>query len=430
MMKKNYAAFIVILLAVYLIPFLSLAVSPWYVAYDKALRAQDKQEWQSSIDYLQQALAEKPKSQLKAKTYGLRFVDYLPYFYLGVAYVQLGNKTEALKNFEMEEQYGEIKNASDELAILTRLKAEIKGEKYAPSAPRKVATNPKVEKTKTSATRGEKLPWYTNYEIGMEYVESGDWLRATDYLKRALAVKDTPSQYARTYGMWFIDYFPYYYLGLAYYNQGLWQNALEYLEKSDKLAELKSQKTEYANLQKLLADSRAKSTGAAPKPAVTEDVAEMVNKEILEGIQLFNEAKFVEAEKKFNAILQLDPYNSLAKSYLGKITAARRSDGKGAAKNDFNAGLSAFSKGQYDEAITLFNSAKSAYENDADFHAYLGGAYAQKYVATGAKDKNIYGKAFVEFTRVLEIDAGYKLDSRVFSNEVIEIFNSVAPEKK
>jgi len=404
---------------------LALAGTLWYVAYDKALRAQEKEAWQTSIEYLQQALLDKPKSQLKAKTYGLRFVDYLPYFYLGVAYSRLGNKPEALKNFELEEQYGEIQNASDEYAMLLQLKGEQKGAKPAVTMRPKPATTTKPVKAKTSA---DKLPWYTSYEIGMEYIESGDWLRATGYLKRALAVKDTPSQYARTYGMWFIAYFPYYNLGLAYYNQGLWQNAVEYLTKSDKLGELKAMKTEYADLQKLLTDSRARLTGAEQKPAATEDVAEMVSQEIVEGVQLFNEAKLAEAEKKFKAVLQLDPYNSLAKSYLVKIAAAGKA--KSTPKGDFNAGMSAFSRGQYDEAIALLNAARSAYENDADFHAYFGGAYAKKYLAAGSRDKAVYGKAVVAFARVLEIDAGYKLDPRVFSNDVIEIFNSVTPGKK
>jgi tetratricopeptide (TPR) repeat protein len=430
-MKRHIINFIVQACFVLGINHFTLAGVPWYVSYDKALRAQDKQEWQSSIDYLQQALAEKPKPQLKAKTYGLRFVDYLPYFYLGTAYFHLDNKSEALKNFEVEEQYGEIKNAGEEYAKLAQFKAELKGEKPAASVRQKIPAAPKIEKVKTPEPRSDKQPWYTSYEIGMEYIESGDWLRATDYLKRALAVKNTPSQYARTYGMWFIAYFPYYYLGLAYYNQGLWQNAVEYFEKSEKLGELKLMKPEYADLQRLLADSRAKSIGAAQKQPATEDAAAMVNKEILEGIQLFNEAKFPEAEKKFKAVLQLDPYNSLAKSYLNKISAAsKQSKAPSTPKNDFIAGLSAFSKGQYDDAIALFSSAKPAYEKDADFHAYLGAAHAQKYLAAGAKDKVAYGSAFAAFARALEIDADYKLDSRVFSKEVIEIFNSVAQGKR
>ncbi|MCI0699300.1 tetratricopeptide repeat protein [candidate division KSB1 bacterium] len=422
-MKNSAGRFAALACLVFGVVHFSRAGAPWYVSYDQALRAQDKQEWQASIDYLQQALLGKPKPQLKAKTYGLRFVDYLPHFYLGVAHYHLGNKTAALKNFELEEQHGEIKNTSEVYALLMQLRAELKGEKTTPPAREKIAAAAKTEKGRSSTARPEKLPWYVNYEIGIEYIESGDWLRAVEYLKRAVAAKNAPSQYARTYGMWFIAYLPYYYLGLAYYNQGLWQNSVEYLETSERLDELKSMPAESANLQKLLSGSRMKLAGGESTPVKTEEAAEMVNAEIVEAVRLFNEEKFPEAEKKFKAVLQLDPYNSLAKNYLNKMSAgAKPGQSKRASKNDFIAGIAALARGHYDEAITLFNAARPAYENDADFHAYLGGAYAQKYLSTGAKDKTACNKARSAFARALEIDAGYKLDGRVFSKEVMEIF--------
>jgi tetratricopeptide (TPR) repeat protein len=417
---------------------LSLAGSPWYLFYEKGLQAQDKKDWSASIDYLRQALAVKEYPKLKAKTYGLRFVNYLPYFYLGVAYYHLGNKQEAIENFELSENYGQIKNSRNEYVFLRRLKAELTGEKYEPlpEEVEKTIVNNRERAANTEKIPGisedlnANLPWYVSYESGLEYINSGDWLKAIENLKSALSVKSRPKQYARTYGMWFISYLPYYYLGMAYYNQGLWQNALKYLETSDRFGQVKFVNVEYSNLQTLLAAAKNKLTKEEGTP-ISNEVEQTINNEILEGVRLFNEMKFSKAAIKFKAILQLDPYNSVAMSYLKKIKAQAPSvKSSGAPQNDFMAGIHALFQGNYDDAIVLLNSAKAKIKKDANLHAYLGAAYSVKYFSTGKTEQVSHENAVAEFTKAVEIDSQYELDSRVFSDEVIELFNRVKKEGK
>ena len=71
------------------------AQTPWYVSYEKALSAQEEGDWKGSLPLLKEALAVKAAPKLKAKTYGLRFVNYFPYFHLGVAYYHLKEKQKA-----------------------------------------------------------------------------------------------------------------------------------------------------------------------------------------------------------------------------------------------------------------------------------------------------------------------------------------------
>ena len=182
---------------------------PWYALYERALNAQENKDWRGSIQLLLQSIKEKPRPALKAKTYGLRFVNYVPYYYLGVAHYHLGEKTAALNQFDVSEKYGEIQQAPDEYAFLRRIRAELTGEKDVSLAD----DNPKGPSTPDLSS--DNSPWYVSYETALAYVDAGDWLNSAENLKRTLAVKGIPKAYARTYGLWYISYLPYYYLGLS-----------------------------------------------------------------------------------------------------------------------------------------------------------------------------------------------------------------------
>ena len=48
---------------------------------------------------------------MNERTYGLEFIDYFPYYYMGVCYLRTGNATEALKMVDIEEQRGAIRRS-------------------------------------------------------------------------------------------------------------------------------------------------------------------------------------------------------------------------------------------------------------------------------------------------------------------------------
>lgn len=89
-----------------------LASSPsaelWYEHYDRALRAIERSQWQEAIVALDAAIEEKDESSARARTYGMRFIAYMPYFYAGVAQYNLGNVDAARRYFELEQRQGEI----------------------------------------------------------------------------------------------------------------------------------------------------------------------------------------------------------------------------------------------------------------------------------------------------------------------------------
>ena len=114
-------------------PAIVRAQTPWYVSYEKALSAQEQGDWKGSIALLKDAVAGKETPKLKARTYGLRFVNYLPYFHLGEAYYHLKEKRKAIENFDLCLKYGEIQQSPEEYALLQSLRGELSGETLTPA---------------------------------------------------------------------------------------------------------------------------------------------------------------------------------------------------------------------------------------------------------------------------------------------------------
>jgi hypothetical protein len=426
------------------------AQTPWYVSYEDALTALGRNEWSRSIVLLRDALKEKPQEKLKAKTYGLRFVNYLPYYSLGTAYYHLQDRNRALACFDSSMGQKAILDAPDELSRLHRMRTDILGPATInppPVAARRmgddtgaVAVNPpRIRETPGTAGAADESGigetasgqvWYVNYEAGLAYIESGDWLKAAENLKLALNANALPHRYARTYGMWFVRYMPYYYLGVAYFNQGLWQLSVNFFEVSRRFEETKDLENESAALAELLA--KAKSfAGSARARKMPAELGELVSTELSEAIRLYNRQEYDEATTHFKAVETLDPYNSVAKSYLARLAARidKPQPVKAGTREDFADGLLFLLRGKPDKALESFARAGAFMDGDAAYHGYVGVAYALKHRAKGKKETVNLRKAEAEFRRALALDPAFQLDEQVFSRDVISLYAKVKKER-
>ena len=108
---------------------LALASPAWAVKewYDHYLHARDKLiprgQYAEAVKSLQEAVRLKPDPALNEQTYGLQFVDYLPYYYLGLCQLRLGELREAVRLFGVEEERGVVVR-SPLYAELKRLRNE------------------------------------------------------------------------------------------------------------------------------------------------------------------------------------------------------------------------------------------------------------------------------------------------------------------
>jgi hypothetical protein len=396
------------------------AESPWYVPYERALEAQQQGKWAESVEFLRAALREKAQPQDKARTYGLRFVNYLPHYYLGVAYYHLGDTASAVKNFELADRFGPIREVEPEYADMRDKLSRLTGKEPPPS----VAAAARTQEEPAISPAGDQSPWYVSYETGLEYVESGDWVKAVENLQRAVAARPKPEQYARTYGMWFVSYLPHYYLGIAFFNQELWGLAEDHLRKAEEYGVIQKFPLEFARLREVQAALQGKTGQAAV--AGSERMKDVLNMKIVDAVGAFNAEEYETAEKQFRSVLMLDPYNSVAKSYLARIE--ERQSGSTSSTDhgdDFLAGVYEFSRKNFLQASTLLASAAQRDPDNPQIAAYLGAAYGELYFASRKNDKKAYRKAQNEFNRVLALRQNFRLDRRVFSPEVIRLFDDI-----
>jgi tetratricopeptide (TPR) repeat protein len=103
----------------------------WFEAYHKAEGALEQGRFSDAIRHLNDALAEKPDSSARERTYGMRFVSYFPFLKLGIAYYELGQTDAALEAFETEERRGAVASSRDDLAALERYRSLARARKQA-----------------------------------------------------------------------------------------------------------------------------------------------------------------------------------------------------------------------------------------------------------------------------------------------------------
>lgn len=81
-----------------------------------------------------------------------------------------------------------------------------------------------------STSRAATEKFYNYYENGLQFVETGDYLRALAEFQSAASLEFEDTKRKRTYGTRFIAYHPHYQLGLCYYHLGEPEQAVKELE--------------------------------------------------------------------------------------------------------------------------------------------------------------------------------------------------------
>lgn len=99
----------IIILAILLFSLFSsgLLADRWYRDYEKAMQAIKSNDWQQAVRLLNESLKKRDRPRQQARTVGLEFIDYFPYYYLGLAYFNLERYAEAEEALEKSRLYAE-----------------------------------------------------------------------------------------------------------------------------------------------------------------------------------------------------------------------------------------------------------------------------------------------------------------------------------
>jgi tetratricopeptide (TPR) repeat protein len=103
-----------------------VAQASWYDDYDAGLNAARAGNWNVVVQKMSAAIKGNAKEQNKAKTYGTIFINYHPFYYRGVAYLQLGKYEQAIADLEQAsgpgpENLGSIEMLMDSAKTKLRL---------------------------------------------------------------------------------------------------------------------------------------------------------------------------------------------------------------------------------------------------------------------------------------------------------------------
>ncbi len=89
-----------------------LHADEWDENYERGKLQLVRGEWQQAITRIEAAILIRPRPDAQAATSNLKLVEYLPYFYLGQAYLFAGNYDKAVENFRLSKMAGAIERTS------------------------------------------------------------------------------------------------------------------------------------------------------------------------------------------------------------------------------------------------------------------------------------------------------------------------------
>jgi len=100
------------------------ALASWYDDYDDGLKAARNGQWPAVIQKMTAAIKGNGKENDKARTYGAIFINYHPYYYRGIAYLNTGKYEQAISDFEQASGPGEENLGSIE-TLMSRAKGKL-----------------------------------------------------------------------------------------------------------------------------------------------------------------------------------------------------------------------------------------------------------------------------------------------------------------
>jgi tetratricopeptide (TPR) repeat protein len=106
------------------------AFASWYDDYDAGLAAAKNGQWSVVIQKMTAAIKGNSKENDKAREYGTIFINYHPYYYRGIAYLNTGKYEQAIADLEQASGPGE-----ENLGSIETLMSRAKGKLAQSSAP-------------------------------------------------------------------------------------------------------------------------------------------------------------------------------------------------------------------------------------------------------------------------------------------------------
>lgn len=102
-------------------------IAPWYFHYDLALALDRRGDPQRALEALLVSTQRRPQPQRQTRLYGMRFADYVPYYWIAREHARLGNWACVLDALRVSVANGEVGEQDPEYAEFRALVEEAAG---------------------------------------------------------------------------------------------------------------------------------------------------------------------------------------------------------------------------------------------------------------------------------------------------------------
>lgn len=200
--------------------------------------------------------------------------------------------------------------------------------------------------------------WYEYYRDAEKALGQKRWAEAASMLVEATRLKPDPGVALPTYGMQYLNYFPYLKLGIAYYNLGNYEGALQMFEREEKAGAVLRSSRDRQDLDAFRKLAREAQSRA--RDAENERLRQRVDESIREAQKLEEQGKFTEALDAASRASAADPSNKDASALVERLRQKQREQEAETRREQIvREGRSMRDAGKLEEAANLFNQAQS-----------------------------------------------------------------------
>ncbi len=396
------------------------AAEKWYVSYEKGLDAFNSRRWSEALNHLNQAIRDRTAARANAKTYGMNFVDYVPYAYRGTVHAHLGNFEGARSDLATSKRYGAVGQATRDRgakAVLSGLETEVETLRLYTAAVALLNQNDfqgAVDGLREVQRRKATVPGLNDAlaraEVGLREAKKIDLVvipvdpdppEKEDTSKK----DDEAEKQARQRAAQITRAFQ---RGVSFFDRGDLNRAETAFGAVLKLDRSHKEATGYLGRIKTKRDAIAQSNKDQ------QDRATRINKLTAEGKTAFDQGQLRQAKQKFDVVIALDPSHTESTRYLGRISQI-----EARMKN----GVTSFLAGDLDQSIQHLNQAAGECSDEVVIYAVLACAYASKYFLSGEQDREHMKNARDTFAKARKLDKNYKLKTKYVSPKIARMLN-------
>jgi tetratricopeptide (TPR) repeat protein len=486
-MHTRFKFIIFILLPVFFLISISqnLIGETWYKLYDKARESIEQGQYTAAIGYLQEVILKAPESKTGKKSYGTSFVDYYPYYYLGLCFYKQQNYSEAMKWLEKEEEYGQIQESefySNLQMMLNQSTASLRTTtKPVTGGPTNTTTVTSTQNLTSTTSVTEKpitkpLTQPSALEIrvagyiskGKKYYSNRDFEKALSEFRTALS-EDRGNKEATEWSQKAMD--------------SIIQTSIAQGENLESRRDFNGALAAYKKAgQYAVGDKNLAARIKRVQDRIDQDSRAAVRQDRIKqllraGSDYRKSGNLVEAKKAYENVLREDSGNTEAKrqlqeidnllnaqassaaakrqieGYLGEAAKQLREGNLAQAKDSFASaaaldnknpelerglaelkdknreqikrGFEHYLKGDLDTAEKVLKDCARVDDKQPGLFAFIGSIAYTRFIISGERDDTFKTRADSYFRETLRLDQGYTLSPKIFSPAVIAYYKSI-----